>query len=88
MGKQLEKSIATHKERLAKAEARAAHLEAMRKDALYRKLSRARTSLESAVEAMDKVGLSGVNGRLLDDAADLLAFLMVQARVTQPTKEE
>lgn len=46
--KQLEKSAATHRERLAKAEAKIAHIKAMEDSRYYRALHRTKTALDNA----------------------------------------
>jgi hypothetical protein len=58
MATNLDKTILRHRERLAAAEAKAAHLEKMKRDALYRRLNRAKTGLEAVIENYEDSGES------------------------------
>jgi hypothetical protein len=78
--------LATHRERAAKVEARIQHREKMKGDALYRKFSRARTSLGAAIEASQEIKLNIDFLDRLETAAEALDSYMLALRAPKPTE--
>jgi len=79
---QLEKSAATHRERMEKAEAKLAHLRLMGESEEYRRLNRAKTSIEAALEVISHSDLT--SGAPLREAR---AAIIDRCHALRTTKE-